>query len=225
MKQNIFLSFSSPKYLKWLLVVECILVAWLINVLWQYKLERQVAIDRYQHQEQQWRTIAHSLNMLPQDFPVTLLKQNGRVIGMHMIASMSLPQWSTVLEALQQRFWLTPETVVWQRHNEQWRADIRWQLLRPSTLKPEINILPFEQRAYRPHSGELISTVHGASSAALIKVNQKELWLHEGHWSPELQATLAQIDQDFVILQSAQGLTQKLYMTGLNTLEQSQKEY
>ncbi|MCO4784379.1 hypothetical protein [Marinomonas atlantica] len=225
MKHSILLSFISSKYLKWLLLVECFAVAWGIHKLWQHKLERQTALDRYLYQEQQWRRIAQSLKTLPQRFPVTLLEQNGTVIGMRMTASMSLPQWATVLETMQQHFWLTPETIVWQRLEHKWKADVRWQLLRPSTLKPAINILPFDQRVYRPLPGELISTVHGNQSAALIKVNQKELWFHEGHWSPDLQATLALIDQDFVILQSAQGHTQKLFMTGLNTLEQSQKEY
>lgn len=224
MKEHIRPLLTTSKYLKWLLLFELLFTAWWINSLWEEKVERQQSRDRYMYHEQQWRSIVQSINALPDDFPVTLVQTNGSVTGIRMTSTMALSQWAELLESIQQRLWLSPSAIIWQRQGDQWYGDIQWNLLRPGTLKPAINILPFDRSPNWAQSGQLVSTVHGTRAAALFKINQQELWLHEGGWSPQLEATITQIDQDYVILQNAQGDSKQVYLTGIKPLGLSQEE-
>lgn len=205
-------SLSSHR-LKWVLILEIVLIIWGIHTLWQSQLENQQSVTRYQYQEQQWQRLNQTLQQLPQELPVQMLYQNGLVVGIRLQQSMRLTEWRALLEELNERFWLAPTEISWQRDEQQWAADITWQLVRPSILKPEVNLLPFDLKPSWPDQGTLVSTLHGKRSAALIQTDTEEIWRYEGSWLPQLQATLAEVEQEYVVLQNAQGESRRLYLS------------
>ncbi|SBS29697.1 hypothetical protein MAQ5080_01475 [Marinomonas aquimarina] len=204
---------TSSRYLTCLLALECALAIWAVQALWQHKNESQRSIGYYHYQENQWRALNQAIRTIPHDLPVQMLYGDEAVVGMRLQQTMEIAAWRHLIDELHKRFWLTPTAVQWRREGYQWFADITWHFVRPSTLKPDLNILPFERQQTWPSQGTLVSTLHGQRSAALIKVDQEEMWLYEGNWLPQLQATLTQVDQEYVVLQSGQGERRQLYLS------------
>lgn len=212
MKPSMMQCLTSSRRLKWLLLLECTAALWGVHALWQHKMENERSLAYYRFQEHQWRVLHQAISVIPHDLPAQMLYEDGTIVGMRLQQSMALNDWRSLIDQLQKRFWLTPIAVAWRREGSLWFADITWRFVRPSALKPEINILPFDLQQEWPAKGFLVSTLHGQRAAALIQVNQQEKWLYEGSWLPQLQATLAQVDQEYVVLQNAQGETRQLHL-------------
>lgn len=213
MKSSILQCLTSSKSLKWLLLLECMVAMWGLHALWQHKNECDRSLGYYQFQEKQWRVLNQAIRMIPHDLPAQMLYDDDTIVGMRLQQTMELSDWRVLIDELHKRFWLMPTSIEWRREGYQWFADITWRFVRPSTLKPDVNILPFERHQEWPAQGSLVSTLHGQRSAALIKVKQEETWQHEGSWLPQLQATLAQVGQEYVVLQNAQGETRRLHLS------------
>lgn len=213
MKHFMMQCLTSSKGLKWLLVLECTLVIWGLHALWQHKNESERSLSNYRFQENQWRLLNQAIRIIPHDLPAQMLYDDGTAVGMRLQQTMELNDWRALIDELHKRFWLTPTSVTWRREGYQWFADITWRFVRPGTLKPDVNLLPFDRQQGWPAQGTLVSTLHGQRAAALIKINQQESWLYEGSWLPQLQATLTQVDQEYVVLQNVQGETRQLYLS------------
>lgn len=57
----------------------------------------------------------------------------------------------------------------------------------------------------------LVSTVQGHHAAALVRVQQQEVWLRQGQWSPLLQATLSEVQQDQITLNDQHGQAHQMH--------------
>ncbi len=212
MKSDMIQCLTSSKYLKWLLLLECSVALWGLHALWQHKNDNERSLGYYQFEENQWRSLSQAISVIPHDLPAQMQYQDDTVVGLRLQQTMELNDWRALIDELHKRFWLTPTAVEWRREGYQWFADITWHFVRPSVLKPDVNILPFERHQDWPVLGTLVSTLHGQRSAALIRINQEEMWLYEGSWLPQLQATLAQVKQEYVVLQNVQGDTRQLHL-------------
>lgn len=215
MKPSILRCMFSSRRLKWWLVIECLVAVLVLQHLWADKAARQQAHDHYRYQEHKWRLVTQSMRVLPLDLSVEMLRQGETVVGMRIRDRMRLDQWYSLINSLQKRYWLAPQSIHWQRDNGLWFADITWNFVRPATLKPELNILPFDQLEGWSAEGQLISTLHGERDAALIQIDHEEVWWQEGAWLPQLEATLAKVDQEYIEIRNNQGHVRQLYLNGV----------
>ena len=211
---NLWRSGRANRLLSWLLLGQCILAAWMAYQGWQYVLKHQTLQQTQQYQRQQRQQHQRAIEQLQQTLGAVLIAEEGQWIGGRIENTLPLAQWQALLQTLQQRVWLTPSTLHWKREEQGWYGAITWHFVKPRTLKPQLNLMPLPLKVDAPQQGELVSTVQGEHAAALIKVNQHELWVQEGHWSPRLKATLAHVGQDAVILNDQRGLAYSLSFAG-----------
>ncbi|MBM6550935.1 hypothetical protein [Marinomonas ostreistagni] len=192
------------------LLLECLLAAWALNTLWQWRAERIADAQQAQFATLQQQRQQQAINALSQDPSLTLLGSAPRWQGLRLQHQQSLADWQTQLEGLQQQLWIVPQTIRWQRQGKQWHGDLEWAFVPASTLKPNYDVLPLSQTSSWTEQGVLVSTVQGRHAAALVKVQQQEVWLRQGQWSPLLQATLSEVQQDRILLNDQHGQTHQL---------------
>lgn len=202
-----------------LLLIHAILSLWGIYQSWQYLLERQALQQTQRYQAQLRQRHRDAMDRLEPDFGATLIAQGTEWIGFRLEHTLPLSDWQDMLQILQQQFWLTPIAVDWQRTQGQWHGVLTWHFSQPTTLKPQLNVLPLPLKIEPPRQGVLVSTVQGKHAAALIKVNQQEVWLHRGHWSPQLRATLARVTPKDVILNDQIGRSHTLSFSDASSRE------
>lgn len=203
----------SIRLMKGLLLLELILSLLMVRYVWQLRDARQHAQKQFLAQQEQWRVVQQNLSDLAKLPAVTLaFDAKGSITGLQLTSAQTLDDWKALLTSLQQQFWLVPSRLSWHRDQQYWLADISLQFLRPATLKPEHNWLPVSVEQKGAITGTLMTTLQGERPAALIRVAQKERWLHEGGWHPSLHATVIQIKADYVVLQDVQGKLYQLFM-------------
>lgn len=202
-------------WLTWFFVAEILFIVWGLHFQWQQSNARQQAQAVYNQQTERWQQTQQSLFEVAEDWQLELLYNPNNyheTLGVNIHKTLSLVEWAALLEGVQKRFWVSATDVKWQRQGTLWQGDITWMLQRPSTLKPYQNLIPIESKADWGQGAQLLSTLHGDQASALIKIDQAEYWFKEGSWLPMLQATLSQIDQEFILLRSVRGETRSLML-------------
>ncbi len=223
MKLKLRQKILSLRTLQGILLLEVLIIGWGLHALFTLKTERQQDVNTHMYASKQWQKLEAALSHLSDMPMVNVLREKGRITGMHMQDTKSLVEWRQLLISLQHDYWLHPVHMLWQRRGTQWQGDLTWHFTKPATLKPEQNWLPVPEQSSWPSAGELLTTVRHKQAAALLNVDGEEGWYLQGHWLPSLHATLTHIDQDSITFANVQGEQRQLHLDS-RWLEPSQQE-